>query len=241
MGCDIHEYVEVRGEDGRWRVIGERREDPTYPGEFEFFGGPLDIDRNYNLFAILADVRNGRGFAGCDTGNRLTPIADPRGLPEDCDPVTRAESDRWGCDGHSHSWATLAELLAYDWTQTVTHRGYVNGPEFSLWSQYDKGRGESPKSYSGDVFGGMVVKVAEPELAAKIKAIESAVAADSPGGNWWPVARKRIAEELGSTYAQVAWEQPYYKSVRRFLSDAIPVMLRLGKPEDVRLVFWFDN
>lgn len=39
--------------------------------------------RNYNVFAILANVRNGYGFAGVDTGDALVPICEPRGIPGD--------------------------------------------------------------------------------------------------------------------------------------------------------------
>ena len=45
----------------------------------------------------------------------VAPIAEPRGLPDDCDPRVRACSNYWGADGHSHSWLTLSELTAYDW------------------------------------------------------------------------------------------------------------------------------
>lgn len=40
-------------------------------------------DRNYDVFGMLADVRNGSGFAGVDTGDGFVPIDVPRGLPDD--------------------------------------------------------------------------------------------------------------------------------------------------------------
>ena len=40
-------------------------------------------DRNYNLFAILANVRNGTAFAGCKTGEGFNPISNPKGVPSD--------------------------------------------------------------------------------------------------------------------------------------------------------------
>jgi hypothetical protein len=75
--------------------------------------------RNYDLFAILADVRNGRGFAGFYTGEGFNPISDAKGLPEDVSSEVKAESDRWDCDGHSHSYFNLKELVYYDWEQTT--------------------------------------------------------------------------------------------------------------------------
>ena len=47
------------------------------------------------LFAILAGVRNGYGFAGCDTGDGFRPIAPPRGLPGDVSPEVAEEARRW--------------------------------------------------------------------------------------------------------------------------------------------------
>lgn len=60
MGCDIHMYVEYteKKEEEKWWLS---------------FGGRFNPGRNYDLFAILADVRNYDG-AKC--------IYPPRGLPE---------------------------------------------------------------------------------------------------------------------------------------------------------------
>lgn len=91
MGCDIHWFVERQRDDGTWEI----RPEADYN------------DRNYDLFTALANVRN--------YNERVTPIAEPRGLPDDVSPEVRADSDAWDSDGHSHSWHTLEALLAYDW------------------------------------------------------------------------------------------------------------------------------
>ena len=176
MGCDVHMWAEVRSpstwekvEDGdvrragtgemvedvevrrygTWEKVGdvfpnahadaeaERRdieqhnkwlaerlaEHPTEDDEeyrdralnWKSFHRPL-VDhpydqRDYALFAILADVRNGL--------DEFTPIAEPRGVPDDASPEYRAEVAVWSGDGHSHSWLTLKELQAYDWHKTT--------------------------------------------------------------------------------------------------------------------------
>lgn len=102
---------------------------------------------------MLANVRNGVGFAGCDTGDGFTPISEPRGLPEDVTAEVKEASDRWGVDGHSHSWVILAELLAYDWQgQRTKLRGWVSGSDFRLWKEsgaaWPGRRGPYPKSRS---------------------------------------------------------------------------------------------
>ena len=233
MGCDIHFYVEHLV-DGKW-VSADRWSSNEYagdegePAQCVKYEDCLYKGRNYSLFAIFADVRNGRGFAGCDTGNGFVSIDDPRGLPKDVSPEVKADFDRWAGDGHSHSWFTVAELFAYDWTQVTKHRGYVDAVEFWKWNRWNRAHGESPDSYSGDVGGG-IRKVPEAEMHQLLE----------PYGKGWS-AEKRIQADLGSVYCQVEWEQPYYKSVRGFWSDTMPRLLRLGKPEEVRIVFWFDN
>lgn len=57
MGCDIHLMVEVKD-----RKTNQWTEYDVADGAIKFIG------RNYNLFGILANVRNGFGFAQIDTG-----------------------------------------------------------------------------------------------------------------------------------------------------------------------------
>lgn len=233
VGCDIHFYVE-RLVNGKWESA-----DKWTPDQYaEADEKPLALDydnsfyhdRNYDLFAILADVRNGQGFAGCDTGDGFVPISEQRGLPDDVTAIVKEQSDNYGCDGHSHSWLTVAELLAYDWTQETKHRGYVSAIEYSKWNQYRRERGECPEGYCGDVGGGAIRKVTETEM----KVLLEPFGADR-------AMEPQIIAALHSVYCQVEWSQPYYKTARRFLSDCLPRLWRLGKPDDVRIVFWFDN
>lgn len=62
-------------------------------------------DRNYFLFAVLADVRNGYD---------IEPLSQPKGIPEDsCYPI-KYIVDQWRGDGYSHSYFTLKEILEVD-------------------------------------------------------------------------------------------------------------------------------
>lgn len=87
----------------------------TYKYESPEVLGWLYDNRNYDVFAILADVRNGRGFAGVKTGEGFVPISEPKGLPSNVSEEVKKESDYWEGDGHSHSYLTLQDLLTYDW------------------------------------------------------------------------------------------------------------------------------
>jgi hypothetical protein len=88
MGCDIHCYAEVK-KGKKWVKVGRVFDNPYYDPKDKSKWAKWNkaktdqpyLHRNYNLFAILADVRNGRGFAGCDTGDGFKPIDMPRYLP----------------------------------------------------------------------------------------------------------------------------------------------------------------
>ena len=235
MGCDIHLYVERKKViDDEWASVDEWGPDEDYPECLTVdWRNHFYRDRNYRLFAILADVRNGYGFAGCDTGERLIPIAEPRGLPEDVSDLVRAESDYLGGDGHSHSWLTLAELLTYDWTQTATLRGWINGPACADWMRW-RDEEPGPKTYSGGVSGQRIQHVPIAELEARVQAIWTS------GGKFaeW---EQRIREELEHVYAQAEWKQSYASCCRKWWSETMPRLLHVGEPERVRIVFWFDN
>lgn len=84
MGCDIHFHSEVKIK-GRWIHHSE-----------------TSVDRNYELFAKMADVRN--------NGN-ITPISQPKGLPKDATELTILHSEKYGVDGHSHSWLSADEIV----------------------------------------------------------------------------------------------------------------------------------
>ena len=118
MGTDIHMFLEVK-EGGFW----------NYHSEY-------NVLANHSLFAILADVRNGMGFAGCDTGDGFVPISNPRGLPEDACFLVEDKMDN--INFHTHSWLTLDEIINYDYAQTTILRGYVNPREYQLFKNGDK-------------------------------------------------------------------------------------------------------
>lgn len=130
MGCDIHIVAEVH-KNGVWELSDVQVPD----------------DRNYCTFAILADVRNGVGFAGVKTGGYLPPISFPRGIPKDASSGVHAiwndEVDDFWLGDHSHSWLTLQELLAYPYEGDVTVCGMVSAEQAERF----RATGETPKTW----------------------------------------------------------------------------------------------
>lgn len=238
MGCDIHMFIEQRDVGGSWVSADtwyQDEDDPSRKTVYKWgpgltrLAGPLYSSRNYDLFAILADVRNGRGFAGCDTGGGFVPISAPRGVPEDASPEYRAQVENWSGDGHSHSYFTVAELLAYDWTRETMHRGWVSPREFARFHLDGK-----PQSWSGGVDGSNIRHVTNDEMLTLIKGGKE----EFTWADYHTMENKPV---IASTYTQVEWTEPYYASCQEFLGETMPRLWRLGKPEDVRIVFFFDN
>lgn len=94
MGCDVHCHFEIKV-DGEWL----------------HYSAP-HIDRNYQLFSKMAGVRG-----------EETPIAKPRGLPQDATKTTKLVSD-YDC-GHTHSWLSADEIgeLARWYEDTFCKKG----------------------------------------------------------------------------------------------------------------------
>jgi hypothetical protein len=210
MGCDIHCYSEIN-KDGKWEIVDK-----------------VKIDRNYSLFGILANVRNGWGCAGCDTGDGFMPIAEPRGLPENVSGKVKHESDEWGCDGHSHSYLTLAELIEYDWKRTTIRRGFVSLAEYKIFKE--NGR---PNRWNGGISGQMVKIIENKEAEGLINAgiLEM----------FEKIDRSLSWNLLPHYYTSVEWEAGYIESAKTFYNETMPALGLLGEPDTVRIVFWFDN
>jgi hypothetical protein len=206
------------------------------------------VRRNYDLFAILANVRNGRGFAGVPTGSGFEPVAPNRGIPDDVDPRIKRYYDGWGSDAHSATWLTLAELKKYDWHgQESTHIGVVparlrddlmadmDSPDrtdeerarlqevIDRIETYEKMQAEgrtAPRQWSSWVDGRNILVMGDEEYN-KRKEI-----GDLPPGK--------------SIYVAIAWKTTYYESVSDFVDETIPLLEQIGDPDNVRVVCWFD-
>ncbi|WP_052350317.1 hypothetical protein [Paenibacillus gorillae] len=118
MGTDIHVYIEqktIKNDNPlmtEWNSIDEWSNDPYF--EVTEVRKKYWTDRNYLLFAILANVRN---------RYNIQPISLPKGLPDDVSPKVKIRSDEENGDAHTRSWLNLKELLEYDWQQKIEDDG----------------------------------------------------------------------------------------------------------------------
>lgn len=145
MGTDIH-YKFQKKDDDKWVEIDLEKD------EWGDYKPPYYIGRSYLLFAVLAGVRNGRGFAGCYTHEPVVPISEPRGLPEDISAF--GYEDRWGIfveyfGEHSQSHLKSTEILEYFKSdKVVAHQGVITMDDYL--NGYG---GAEPERYCSGYFG----------------------------------------------------------------------------------------
>ena len=209
MGTDIHGRIQAR-----WSI------DREYQDE-----GPIEDDRNYKVFAMLAGVRNGFGFAGVETHVPIVPISQPRGLPEhlgikETDWETSPASKRYFSSSdfgdHSFSWVTLSELINWDgWYKTLKLRGIVEKREWLRMKESGDGR---PNEWCGGISGGDIA-IVSPENA-------------NVDSNY--------------THVEFSWEVPFNETCATFKAWVDYLKLKHGyrlekDPAAIRLVFGFDS
>lgn len=237
MGTDIHLTVEVRRDD-KWVALpspkppeGVARE-KWNDGSLSPFWGPgfyddgteewnWHHDRNYFLFAILANVRN--------YGHGVKPISEPRGIPEDAH-FYRSQ-DRYG--DHSLSWLSVMEILSYRWDQRFEVSGiipmkkmakdrmpFTHATFYDQWGwKVPRDQRKTPESWSGGVGGADIEVVAEHE-------------ADNMLAN--PVLQDPKKTYYVSTY----WTNSARERCGRFLQMMTNYVVPAG---GMRLVFGFDS
>jgi len=241
VGTDIHLHVEKYNEQtGKWEWVKECPEQFRNPWYKEMrdsgksayyetaYRQSFYSDRCYDAFAVLAGVRNGFGFAGCETGEGFTPISEPRGLPDDLSEELRQVRHRYEYDDteihtdfgdHSQSWVTLAELQAVDWEAKYQKTGVV---AYSHWKPT-----EIPEEYCGGVTGrGIVVMDGRDPRDVEI------------------IRKKAEGYQKDGlhVYVKVQWYETVGDLVGSLKTRLIPALESLGgKPEHTRIVFGFDS
>lgn len=253
MGTDIHLIVEQKKND-KWERIDppenfprdpwilnkianikeEQRNDPEEM--YDYYVEKLNSwysERNYNLFAILANVRNSNRYIrvrmmknnkNCAveiTLNGYNPIIKPRFLPNDCSCCSTWEGnshdgrESFNFGEHSFSWLTLKELLDYDWTQTKRDYGVISWEDYK--NRKANGLTNKPEIYtkSTQVLGLLYEEGEVPET--------------EPAEN-------------ENRYVLIWWNQTCAEAAGGFYKNLIPFLKTIdSNPENIRIVFGFDS
>lgn len=190
MGCDIHCYMEIKNVNGDWQCDGIYRKSFDSESEKDFDLVPVYNNRNYELFSILANVRN---------DGKIVPISKPRGFPKNASNEIEDEYRNWGLDAHSASYMTLQELINnVEKYKVVKRSGFV-----------------SSKTYNEYVLTGV-----KPQM-------------------WCGCT-------TDPNYKQLEWEDTsesltyLIKKIKNRMDDCWFCYTN-ENPENVRIVFWFDN
>jgi len=92
MGCDIHAYIEYKYD-----------KDSNY---WNAFGGQFRFGRSYDMFAKMAGVRS---------YGSITPITEPRGMPEHPAWHSKMDNQLFVTDSDEHEEGTCPRSLAERW------------------------------------------------------------------------------------------------------------------------------
>lgn len=214
MGCDIHCFAEVL-ENGVWKKVGSVFNNPYYEPERNAKWNVPFIDAAYSIrnYAVFSIL------AGVRTDNHILPIAYPRGIPSNASKKIRDIVDKWSSDGHSHSFFILHELLGFDWHgQEATHISIITEQDYLLFRE--NGFTNNMMFYSA-ISGYKAKTVTDWEYEQIIK-------------------NPTLREDYHYSVA-IQWKKTYYESARQFVDETIPALQKLGDPDKVRIVFFFDN
>ena len=240
MGTDIHIYAETKVDDhwasaDVWNTEG-------------YVDNPLFTGRDYALFSILADVRNRDGV------ERLTPIAQPRGIPSDCSGKYNYQTTLE--NGHSHSYLTLEEILKFDWTQKRTRIVKV---DLYNWAQYRDNGGNAvgysrltahpEQQFDQSEFIGAWSYVAHEHGIHPSSRVTDYLDQRLEDNPCLLQNRKSLftamCDRLSSRNPRctIEFEQTYFDAVGpKFWGETIPRLLALGAShENTRICFFFDS
>lgn len=138
MGTDIYYHIQEKTTEDEREVWQTLEDDEDYESL-------THIGRNYLLFSVLADVRNGYGVAGIRSYDPVEPIAMPRDLPSD----SYLDYEYM----HSVSYLSFDEILDYfKEPHTTTRYGVVTKQTYESWDGVT-----SPDSWSLGVGGGSTI------------------------------------------------------------------------------------
>ena len=245
MGCDIHLMLEIN-KSGKWTAIkgidqnylnyalknlkayeNFQDEDTQDRNTYEYFVKEVEIsntptyyflynNRNYNLFSMLADVRN--GIIVGEKYFELSALSSPRGIPADASKIYKKEVKRWGIDGHSHSYFTLNELDTSYWLE-LEHLYCFLFPDF--YKQYLE-TGKIDYIITGRVDCNVI---SNEEMTDYI-------------------CSKKYDPRNRDIATLISYDIAHYELAKDFYNNVILYLRELGNKygrDNVRLVFFFDN
>ena len=214
MGCDIHIWAEVRGSDGRWYLHKAPQDKLDVAiAERAGYGYEDEDEEEVTLRATMtaSDLDTGRNY-------RLFGIlANVRWYDEH-----RSFGDKRGVPEDASS-EYLSEIKG--WGLDAHSASYISLKELLEWAYWHEVAG-TEFWYDDPVFNALIDKL-KRELLGKTEEERWEILRSARNSKQYPEPPSRV-----QTYSDMAGE---------FYSETIPMLVGLGEPEDVRIVFFFDN
>lgn len=216
MGCDIHFLVQTKRKNREWK--NEEIIEDSW------------CRRNYELFAILADIRNYYD---------IKPICTAKGLPLDLSKEDREDFEARN-NAHSFSYHSLKDIKEYDWDQIVTLTGMVTINTYRNWMKQRKIGG--PETYSKGSCGPLVLHISNYAMENIINSTEDEgeeISNTIFKCKKWPNGKNIVF------CTSIEWNSTCKDLCSIFYYDRIPILQTLsdkyGGPENVRIIFSFNN
>lgn len=217
MGCDIHAAIEYF-DGAAWRSYLVHNPLAVLRGDEEELTASIKLDRNYNLFAILGNVRNSFD---------LVSITDSRGLPGDISEGTRKALSY----EHSATFIMLQEILDFDWEQVYIESGTTDAVTIKEWYPRRHKLGKNFPSWW--CLGTNRPHLSYYDMLDYIKK-----------GNVKEAEVPSMFETKGHPVAVIQWAVPYSEAAEQFFELAVTPMKELAiqyGTENVRIVMDFDS
>lgn len=212
MGSDIHVVVEVKDSNNTWQLQSESSN--------KYNKNLWSVERNYPLFAILGDVRN---------GERLVPLFADRGLPKDIAKDTDVEYCTWVGDAHSASYAALTELISAK-LQCVSMQFFLSKESYLHFKKsikIDYGFLDAADVLSPYSFYKIVSNV-EMDRLISLAAFDD--------------CKEEYITSVIVPYSGYYKHNTYCDISPVFFNDFLNKISSFdSNPENIRIVFWFDN
>lgn len=246
MGCDSHPYLEIKGRNGRWGLHDDygryyKLRGAAYKDLEDLRPNYLNVlgRRNYRLFAVLADVRNG----GWGQEKYITPLFAQRSLPKDVSKAVLKKIPTGG-DYHSHTWFTARELLDVDWDAVAgtSFEVVVYAADYMAWKEtglaphgcpdYPENMDDLTREVSHEEMVMLLMSNTAEFLTQMLPCMFERGAGKG--------RKKKPTLVRSGPFVRVETPRTYRQVVPDLIAS-LPDLEKLGDPDKVRIVIAFDN
>ena len=210
MGCDIHPTWEVYTKSGKWMPKG----------------GVSCLSRDYNFFALIADVRN-------DGSAHVHPFYCERGVPDDSKQSLIDEFEEC-CDYHSPSHFYLNEFK-HDYENEMDKMVIDYSVKYSLLLYYKKVKG----TLTGNEANGLwnINKYTEMPIRKFDELLNDESIKCMLELNTMP---KEYKDKFARIVNEVPYHEEFGQTYKEIMQEA-KARFKSKKLEDIRITYWFDN